>query len=55
MSSHVTIDRWQFTLTVMFHYLFPIVTMGLSLFIVWFESVAFPGRGRHMSMRWLAV
>src|SRR3954469_19670717 len=46
MSSHVTVDRWQFTLTVMFHYLFPILTMGLSLFIVWLESVAF-FRGRE--------
>ena len=44
MSSHVTVDRWQFTLTVMFHYVFPILTMGLSLFIVWLESVAFFGR-----------
>jgi cytochrome bd ubiquinol oxidase subunit I len=46
VSSHVTVDRWQFTLTVMFHYLFPILTMGLSLFIVWLESVAFFGRER---------
>ena len=46
MASHVTVDRWQFTLTVMFHYLFPILTMGLSLFIVWLESVAFFGRTR---------
>src|SRR2546429_305513 len=30
----------------MFHYLFPILTMGLSLFIVWLESVAFFGRTR---------
>jgi cytochrome d ubiquinol oxidase subunit I len=44
VSSHVTVDRWQFTLTVMFHYLFPILTMGLSLFIVWLEGVAFFGR-----------
>jgi cytochrome d ubiquinol oxidase subunit I len=44
VSSHVTADRWQFTLTVMFHYLFPIMTMGLGLFIVWLESVAFLGR-----------
>ena len=50
MSSHVTVDRWQFTLTVMFHYLFPILTMGLSLFIVWLESVAFmPNRPTSMS------
>jgi cytochrome bd ubiquinol oxidase subunit I len=46
MSSHVTVDRWQFTLTVMFHYLFPILTMGLALFIAWFETVSFFG-GEH--------
>jgi cytochrome d ubiquinol oxidase subunit I len=44
MSSHVTVDRWQFTLTVMFHYVFPIITMGLALFIAWLETVAFFGR-----------
>jgi hypothetical protein len=32
LASHVTVDRWQFTLTVMFHDLFPILTMGLALF-----------------------
>jgi cytochrome d ubiquinol oxidase subunit I len=40
VSSHVTVDRWQFTLTVMFHYLFPILTMGLSLFVLWFVTVS---------------
>jgi cytochrome bd-type quinol oxidase subunit 1 len=40
MSSNVTVDRWQFTLTVMFHYLFPILTMGLALFIAWLELSA---------------
>jgi cytochrome bd ubiquinol oxidase subunit I len=44
LASHVTVDRWQFTLTVMFHYLFPILTMGLALFIAWFETVAFFSR-----------
>jgi cytochrome d ubiquinol oxidase subunit I len=44
LSSHVTVDRWQFTLTVMFHYLFPILTMGLALFIAWLETVSFVGR-----------
>jgi cytochrome d ubiquinol oxidase subunit I len=44
VSSHVTVDRWQFTLTVMFHYLFPILTMGLALFIVWLETVSYLGR-----------
>jgi cytochrome d ubiquinol oxidase subunit I len=49
MSSHVTVDRWQFTLTVMVHYVFPIITMGLALFIVWLESVAFLGaEGRRL-------
>jgi cytochrome d ubiquinol oxidase subunit I len=47
VSSHVTVDRWQFTLTVMFHYLFPILTMGLALFIVWLETVSFLGRDRR--------
>jgi cytochrome d ubiquinol oxidase subunit I len=50
LSSHVTVDRWQFTLTVMFHYLFPILTMGLALFIVWLETVALFG-GEHRRMR----
>jgi cytochrome d ubiquinol oxidase subunit I len=44
VSSHVTVDRWQFTLTVMFHYLFPILTMGLALFIAWLETVSLFGR-----------
>ena len=43
MSSHVTVDRWQFTLTITFHYLFPILTMGLALFIAWLKTVAFLG------------
>ena len=30
MDDHVLIDRLQFTLTVTFHYLFPILTMGLG-------------------------
>jgi cytochrome d ubiquinol oxidase subunit I len=47
MSSHVTVDRWQFTLTVMFHYLFPIMTMGLALFIAWLETVSFFGGERR--------
>jgi cytochrome bd ubiquinol oxidase subunit I len=51
VSSHVTVDRWQFTLTVMFHYLFPILTMGLALFIAWLETVAFFGReGRRLRL-----
>src|SRR5919199_4478762 len=44
MSSHVLVDRLQFTLTVTFHYLFPILTMGLALFIAWLKSVSYLGR-----------
>jgi cytochrome bd ubiquinol oxidase subunit I len=47
MSSHVTVDRWQFALTVTFHYLFPILTMGLALFIAWLKTVAFLGGDRR--------
>ena len=47
MSSHVLVDRLQFTLTVTFHYLFPILTMGLALFIAWLKSVAYLGREDH--------
>jgi cytochrome d ubiquinol oxidase subunit I len=47
VSSHVTVDRLQFTLTVTFHYLFPILTMGLALMIAWLKSVSFLGRDRH--------
>jgi cytochrome d ubiquinol oxidase subunit I len=49
VSSHVTVDRWQFTLTVMFHYLFPILTMGLALFMLWLVTVSvFGGEGRRL-------
>jgi cytochrome bd ubiquinol oxidase subunit I len=52
MSSHVTADRLQFALTVTFHYLFPILTMGLALFIAWFKTVSYLGReGRRWPLR----
>ena len=47
MSDPVLIDRLQFTLTVTFHYLFPILTMGLALFIAWLKSVSYFGRDNH--------
>jgi cytochrome d ubiquinol oxidase subunit I len=47
VSSHVTVDRLQFTLTVMFHYLFPILTMGLSLFMLWLVTVSVFGGDRR--------
>jgi cytochrome d ubiquinol oxidase subunit I len=47
VSSHVTVDRLQFTLTVTFHYLFPILTMGSALFIAWLKTVSYLGRDGH--------
>jgi cytochrome d ubiquinol oxidase subunit I len=47
VSSHVTVDRLQFTLTVTFHYLFPILTMGLALFIAWLTTVSYLGGERR--------
>ena len=47
MSSHVTVDRLQFTLTVTFHYLFPIFTMGVGLFVAWLKTVSYLGREDH--------
>jgi cytochrome d ubiquinol oxidase subunit I len=51
VSSHVTVDRLQFTLTVTFHYLFPIFTMGTALFVAWLKTVSFLG-GEHRRL-WL--
>src|SRR5213080_3033558 len=47
MSSHVTVDRLQFTLTVTFHYLFPIFTICIALFLAWFKTVSYLGREDH--------
>jgi cytochrome d ubiquinol oxidase subunit I len=47
MSDPVLIDRLQFTLTITFHYLFPILTMGLALFIAWLKTVSYFGREDH--------
>jgi cytochrome d ubiquinol oxidase subunit I len=44
MSNVVTVDRLQFALTAVFHYLFPILTMGLGLFIALLKTVAHWGR-----------
>ena len=44
MEDHIRIDRLQFTLTVSFHYLFPLLTMGLALFMAYMKSVAYLGR-----------
>src|SRR6266511_2308668 len=47
MSSEVTVDRLQFALLITYHYLFPILTMGLALFIAYFETVSYAGREQH--------
>ena len=45
----MTVDRLQFTLTVTFHYLFPIFTMGTALFVAWLKTVAhLGGEGRRL-------
>ncbi|HEY3190848.1 MAG TPA: cytochrome ubiquinol oxidase subunit I [Solirubrobacteraceae bacterium] len=44
MSDHVLVDRLQFSFTITFHYLFPILTMGLALFIAYLKTVSYLGR-----------
>jgi len=34
----VTISRWQFAITAMFHFLFVPLTLGLSILVAWFET-----------------
>jgi cytochrome d ubiquinol oxidase subunit I len=51
VSSYVLVDRLQFAFTITYHYLFPILTMGLALFIAWLKTVSFLGRpGRRMRL-----
>jgi cytochrome d ubiquinol oxidase subunit I len=52
MSDHVLVDRLQFTLTVTFHYIFPILTMGLALFVAWLKTVSYLGREYHRFRLW---
>ena len=52
MSSNVLVDRLQFTLTVTFHYIFPILTMGLALFVAWLKTVSYLGREDHRFPLW---
>src|SRR3954467_6964012 len=47
MTSHVLVDRLQFTLTVTFHYIFPILTMGIAIWIAWLKTVSYLGRDDH--------
>jgi cytochrome d ubiquinol oxidase subunit I len=44
----VLADRLQFAFTIMFHYLFPITTMGIAPFIAWYNYRALKSEGpRH--------
>jgi cytochrome bd ubiquinol oxidase subunit I len=44
MSDPVLVDRLQFALAATFHYVFPILTMGLAFFIACLETIAYLGR-----------
>jgi cytochrome d ubiquinol oxidase subunit I len=52
MSSYVLVDRLQFAFTLTYHYLFPILTMGLAIFIAWLKTVAYLGREGHRFPLW---
>ncbi len=43
----LTVDRIQFAFTVVFHYLFPQLTMGLALLIVIFKTIAVRTGNEH--------
>ncbi len=47
MASALLYDRLQFALTATFHYLFPQLTMGLALLIVYFKSRALWANDEH--------
>jgi len=47
--SIVLIDRLQFAFTIMFHYLFPITTMGLAPFVAWYTYRAAKTRDPMMA------
>lgn len=40
MGDALIVDRIQFSFTIMFHYLFPILTMGIAPFIAWYTVQA---------------
>jgi cytochrome d ubiquinol oxidase subunit I len=52
VTDHVLIDRLQFAFLITFHYLFPILTMGLALFVAWLKTVAYAGRADHRFVLW---
>jgi cytochrome d ubiquinol oxidase subunit I len=52
MSSYVLVDRLQFAFTLTYHYLFPILTMGIAVFIAWLKTVSYLGREDHRFPLW---
>jgi cytochrome d ubiquinol oxidase subunit I len=52
LSSYVLVDRLQFAFTITYHYLFPILTMGLAVFIAWLKTVSYLGRENHRFRPW---
>jgi cytochrome d ubiquinol oxidase subunit I len=47
MDSALTVDRLHFAFTATFHYLFPQLTMGLALLIVWLKTLALKTGDEH--------
>ena len=47
MEADISYDRLQFAVTVIFHYLFPQLTMGLALLILYFKTRAFWFQDEH--------
>ena len=47
METALAMDRLHFAFTVTFHYLFPQLTMGLALLIVWLKTVALRTGDEH--------
>src|SRR5579863_3935966 len=47
MDSALTVHRLHFAFTVTFHYLFPQLTMGLALLIVWMKTMALRTNDPH--------
>ena len=51
MDSALAVHRLHFAFTATFHYLFPQLTMGLALLIVWLKTVALQDRRRALPPR----
>ena len=48
MTDALTADRWHFGFTIMFHYLFPVLTMGLGVLIAALKTLAVVEEGRPL-------